>query len=195
MPTLIRLHDRLALGLERATADWLPGLAARLVFAAVLAGYFWASALTKIGPGLFGPFSFTDGAYVQILPAAMEAAGYDKTALPWFPHAVIVALGTWAEFVLPLLVILGLLTRLAALGMIGFILVQSYVDIAFHGADAATRGALFDRVSSSLILDQRTLWVFPLLYLVLRGAGLVSLDALLRRVLHGSFRDRPGEAL
>lgn len=178
----VALHDRGFAAVERASAGWLPGLLARLLFAAVLFGYFFRSAQTKVEPGLAGLFSFTDGAYVQILPAVMEAASYDASQIAWFPWTPIVALGTWAEFVLPMLVVAGLMTRLAALGMIVFILVQSWVDIAFHGADAATVGAWFDRVPGSLVADQRALWLFLLLVLVLRGGGALSLDGLLRRL-------------
>ena len=80
---------------------------------------------------------------------------------------------------MPLLIVLGLLTRLAALGMIGFVLLQSLTDIVGHGADAATVGAWFDRASDALILDQRAFWLLALLVLVLNGAGPLSLDRLL----------------
>ena len=82
----------------------------------------------------------------------------------------------WAEAVLPLLIILGLVTRLAALGMIGFIAVQSLTDIYGHMVDADTLGAWFDRSLGSLILDQRALWVMLLVVLVLKGAGPLSVD-------------------
>ncbi|MGI9451697.1 MAG: DoxX family protein, partial [Geminicoccaceae bacterium] len=88
---------------------------------------------------------------------------------------------TYAEFILPVLIILGLFTRLAALGMIGFVVVQSYVDVVFHGADEKTIGGWFDQLSDATILDQRTLWVFLLVYLVVRGPGLISLDTVLGR--------------
>jgi putative oxidoreductase len=68
---------------------------------------------------------------------------------------------------------------MAALGMIGFIAVQSFVDIAFHHADEKTIGALFDRFPDSVILDQRALWMVLLVTLAVRGAGMVSLDHLL----------------
>ena len=168
---------------ERALDGWLLGLLARLVFAAVLFGYYWNSALTKIGDGLFGVFLISDGAYMQILPAQMEAAGYDASAIPLLPWGLIVAAGTYAEFILPVLIVAGLMTRLAALGMIGFILVQSYVDIVFHHVDAATIGALFDRLPTAVILDQRALWVFLLAYLVVKGAGVVSVDGVVGRML------------
>lgn len=155
----------------------LPTLS-RLVFAGVLFAYFWASGLTKIGEGLFSPSS---GAYAQIFPRAFEALGYDPSGFALWQKLVVLG-GTYAEFVLPVLVVLGLFTRFAALGMIGFIIVQSLTDIIGHGADAATIGAWFDRASDAVILDQRALWLLPLLVLVLQGAGPISADAVLRFV-------------
>jgi len=60
--------------------------------------------------------------------------------------------------------------------MIGFIAVMTYVDITAHQVDAETIGAFFDRLPNAAISDQRLLWAFPLLYLVLRGPGAISLD-------------------
>ncbi len=160
------------------SGDWILPTLARLVFAAVLLGYFWASALTKFD----GPFSPALGAYVQIYPRAFEAAGYDASQMGLIPHLVVL-FGGWAEFVLPLLLTLGLLTRLAALGMVGFIVMQSLTDIYGHMVDAATIGAWFDRASDGLILDQRAFWVLLLGILITKGAGPLSLDRLLRRWL------------
>lgn len=149
---------------------------ARLVFAAVLLRYFWGSALTKLD-GLFTPAL---GAYAQIFPRQLEAAGYDISGFGAV-HWLVIMAGTYAEFILPALIVLGLLTRLAALGMIGFIIVQSLTDIVGHHADASTIGAWFDKGSDALILDQRAFWLLALLTLVLRGAGPLSLDALFAR--------------
>jgi putative oxidoreductase len=93
----------------------------------------------------------------------------------------VVLAGTYAEFILPLLIVIGLFTRLASLGMIGFVIVQSLTDIYGHGAtDGKTLGALFDRFPDAVILDQRLFWVFLLAVLVVKGAGALSVDALLR---------------
>lgn len=180
------LASSAASALERALDGWLTGLAARVVFAAVLFGYYWNSALTKVGEGIGGVFQIDDGAYFQIVPPIVEAAGYDASAVAFWPWGLIVTLGTYSEFALPVLIVAGLLTRLAALGMIVFVIVQSYVDIMFHGVDAETIGALFDRVPSSAIMDQRALWVFLLLVLVIKGAGAISLD----RLVFGKPGDR-----
>ena len=172
----IDIYGRITRGLDSLFDAWLLGLLARFVFLAVLFVYFINSALTKVGDGVLGFFTIDDAAYFQILPAVVERFGYDASQVPVFPYGLIVFFGTYSEFLLPVLIVLGLLTRIAALGMIVFVFVQSYVDIVFHKADAATIGAWFDNVSNSAILDQRTLWVFLLLYLVLRGPGLISLD-------------------
>ena len=97
-------------------------------------------------------------------------------------HWAVVWSGTVAEFILPILLLLGLFTRLAALGMIGFVFVQSLTDIYGHGADEKTIGAWFDRFSDAHIMDQRAFWVLMLLILVIKGAGPLSLD----RILKGS---------
>ncbi|MGB0498664.1 MAG: DoxX family membrane protein [Rubricella sp.] len=144
---------------------------ARFAFAAVLLAFFWNSAGTKLD-GLFTP---TLGAYAQIFPRALEAASYDLSSFGTVHHAIIL-LGAWAEYILPALILLGLFTRLAALGMIGFVLVMTIVDIAGHGAGI---GTWFDRDAASLIADQRLLWLVLLMTLVLRGAGPLSLDRII----------------
>ncbi len=173
------IFDRIALKLSQFGDQLLPFLA-RLVFAGVLLGYFWKSGTTKLGDGIFGIFSPSSGGYVQIFPRAMEAAGYDTSQLSFFHWAVVFA-GTVAEFVLPLLIVIGLLTRLAAFGMIGFVIVQSLTDLYGHGgiAHEGTLGAWFDRVPDALILDQRAFWVLCLMILVVKGAGAISADRLL----------------
>jgi len=179
MNILYRLHSAIFARLERA--EWILPTLARFLFAAVLAGYFWVSAMTKVGDGIFGVFQPSLGAYAQIFPKVMESVGYDVDALSLYHWAVVTA-GTLAEFILPALIILGLLTRLSAIGMIGFIIVQSLTDLNGHDkwGDNLVLGAWFDAPSNSLIMDQRSLWIFLLLVLVIKGAGPVSFDRALR---------------
>lgn len=177
MTALLRIYDRSFSAAEAALAPWLLPTLARLVFAGVLLVHYWSSAMTKLGEGVAGLLRPSLGAYVQILPRTVEAAGYDLSQLGLVHRAVVVA-GTWAELVLPALIVAGLLTRLAALGMIGFVGVQSRVDVAGHNLGASATGAWFDADPSALILDQRAFWVVVLLMLVLRGAGPLSLDRL-----------------
>jgi putative oxidoreductase len=157
--------------------EWLLPTAARLVFSGVLLVYFWASALTKLGDGVFTP---SVGAYAQVFPRLFEAVGYDASQLGLWPRLVVLA-GTWGEFVLPALIVLGLFTRLAALGMVGFVAMQSLTDIYGHLAGPETVGAWFDRASDALILDQRAFWMLLFVVLIMKGAGPLSADWLLRR--------------
>lgn len=180
MTALTSLHNAVFARLH--ATEGLLGTTARFLFAAIFLMYFWVSGLTKLGDGFFALFSPSLGAYAQIFPRAMEAAGYDASQLSIL-HTLIVLVGTWAEFILPLLIVVGLLTRLAALGMIGFIAVQTLTDLIGHGvwSEPGTVGAWFDKIPNSVIMDQRALWVFLLLVLVVRGAGPLSLDHVLTR--------------
>jgi len=179
---LTKLHHRVFGFLERLGDAWLLGLIARFAFAAVLWFYFLNSARTKVGDGFFGFFSISPGAYYQIALPAVDAAGGDVDAVAFFPWGLIVTMGTYAEFILPLLIVIGLFSRLAALGMIGFIAVQTFVDITVHQIGAESIGALFDRFPDSIIADQRLLWIVPLTVIILKGPGLLSADALLTRL-------------
>ncbi len=172
---MFAFYDRLITRITPLGDATLPTLS-RLTFAGVLFMYFWNSGLTKLGDGIFGIFSPSTGAYAQIFPKAFEATGYDTSQLNAFHWAVVTG-GTIAEFLLPVLIVLGLLTRLSALGMIGFIVVQSLTDIIGHGAEF---GAWFNRMPGELIADQRAFWVLALLILVFKGAGPLSLDRLFR---------------
>lgn len=177
-----QLHDGVFGLAEKLTDGWFLGLFARFVFFAVLYFYFLNSFGTKVGEGFAGFFQIQDGAFYQIAPKAMDAVSGDVGALPFFPWKIIVPLGTYMELILPALVVVGLFTRVAAVGMIGFVMVQTLTDIFGHMADAQTIGALFDRFPDSLIADQRLLWSVPLVYLALKGGGAISLDAILVRL-------------
>ncbi len=175
---MLALYDRAVHALNTAAPAILPTLA-RFIFAATLLFYFWNSAGTKwegtpLSPGV--------GGYAQIFPRAMEAVGYDISQMSIFHWAVVVA-GTLAEYVLPLLIVIGLFTRLAALGMIGFVTVQSLTDLYGHGGieHAETLGAWFDGLPTGAILDQRAFWMLLFVTLLLRGAGPLSIDRLLSR--------------
>ena len=165
--------------IRRLAEGWFIGLAARLVFLGVVFNYYLNSFLTKVGEGFAGFFQIESGAYFQIVPAAMEASGYDIENVS-VPAHLMVYFGTYLELILPCLIVVGLLTRLSALAMIGFIGVQTFVDIKFHGADQKTIGAWFDAVSGSAIWDQRSLWIFLLITLVIYGAGFFSADHFLK---------------
>jgi putative oxidoreductase len=182
MTALITLYNSVFSRIEEALGPWLMPTIARICFASVLLFYYWNSGYQKLGEGLDGLFFPSDGAYVSILPKRMDEVGYDISQLGTLDY-LIVFLGTWAELILPLLIVIGLFTRVAALGMIGFVIVQSYVDVVGHGIDTKTFGSFFDGQSNGLVADQRFLWIFLLLLLVVRGAGPISVDAIRPRAI------------
>ncbi len=175
MNALLNLHNKPFEAISAKLSPWFLPTMARFTFAATLLMYFWTSASLKLGDSIF---SLGFGAYGQILPRAFENAGYDPSNISTFYKFVAYA-GTYAEFILPALIVIGLFTRLAALGMIGFTLVQSYVDIYGHMADETAIGSWFERISDSPIMDQRLFWITILLILFTRGAGPLSADKLI----------------
>lgn len=179
MNMLVSLYDAVFQKVERA--DWILPTVARFLFAALFLGYFWVSGLTKLGDGVLGFLKPSVGAYAQIFPRAMEAAGYDASQLSMF-HTLVVLAGTWGEFILPFLIVIGLFSRFAALGMIAFVVMQTLTDLYGHGAigEPSTVGKWFDKIPDSVIMDQRALWIFVLLVIVFKGAGPMSVDHLLR---------------
>ena len=177
MQFILNLHDRVFETINKLLGPWFLTTAARFSFTSVTMLFFWTSGKTKIGDSIISP-SF--GAYAQIFPKKFESLGYDESLMSGL-DTLIVLLGTYAEFLLPLMIALGLFTRLASVGMIGFIAVMSIVDISGHGVDAATIGQMFDRLPYGLIMDQRLLWVFVLMVLIIKGAGPISLDYILKR--------------
>lgn len=174
MTELLDRYARATDALQRA--DWLVPTLARVVFALVFLMYFLNSAGTKIDGSIF---TASAGAFGQIFPKAAEAVLYDVTQLSVFQRLVIFA-GTLAEYVLPVLIVAGFLTRVSALAMIGFVVVQTVVDVTGHGV---ALGAWLNNAPE--LIDQRTLWVFLLLVLVLRGAGPISVDAAAHRSVFG----------
>ena len=181
---LIRsMHDGFFGAIEKLANGWFLELAARFVFAGVLMVYYLHSASLKVGSGIAGFFQPSFSAYIQILTEQVMVSYDLEIANVPFYLKVVVYMGTYAEFLLPILIVIGLFTRVSALGMIVFICVQSYVDVYLLGVDASTVGALFDRESGSAIVDQRTLWIFVLLVLVVKGGGALSVD----RLLSGMF--------
>lgn len=178
---IVNLHNRFFGALTKAGQSWLTGFSARFAFASVLLLYYLNSGWQKLGDGFFGFLNPSIGAYASILPSVMEQYGFDPSAIPFFPYGLIVYAGTWTELLLPILIIIGLFSRLAAIGMIFFVMVQTYVDINFHGLEDRFVGSMFDRFQDAIVWDQRFLWVFVLAIIVINGPGKLSLDHLLGR--------------
>ncbi|WP_019955033.1 DoxX family protein [Yoonia vestfoldensis] len=140
-----RLRD--VIRLINSWADHLPpdivALAAR-VFPAVV---FWQSARTKVDG-----FTITDSTYFLF---------EQVYALPVIPPATAALLATLAEHLLPVLLILGLLSRFSALGLL---VMTAVIQIFVFPEAWVTHG----------------LWAVALVVVLAHGPGRLSLDHLLR---------------
>lgn len=148
MTSLLDLYDRTV---TRVSAR-LPESLMLLFMRVVLAGVFWRSGQTKIAEGTW--FTISDNAF------ALFETEYSGVPLPSHLAAV---MATVSEHLFPVLLVFGLLTRFAALALLGMTLV---IQI-FVYPDA--------------FWTEHSLWMAMQLALIVRGAGLFSLDALLAR--------------
>lgn len=136
--------NRLAAALERLLSHDLLALVARLGIAAV----FFLSGRTKVD----GWLTVSDGAH---------ALFRDEYRLPLLPPELAAHLAAYAEHLFPVLLVLGLLTRLSALALLGM--------------TAVIQGFVYPDAWPTHLS-----WAGLLLYLVARGPGRLSLDRLLR---------------
>ena len=147
----MRIRLRQAYGRFVSLAASRPAEAAALLLVRVaLGGVFWRSGQTKIAEGTW--FSISDTTY--------ELFRTEYAAVPLPSEFAAVAAAT-AEHVFPALLLLGLATRFSALALLGMTLVIQ----------------LF--VYPEAWWPVHSLWAALALVLIVRGAGLVSLDALL----------------
>lgn len=179
--SLMRFYERVFAFIDRVTEGWLLPTLARFVFLAVLFLFFVNAGFVKIGDGFFGFLNPSLGAYFSIVPEAIQKAGMDVSNLSLGTQLIVLA-GTWGEILLPVMIVVGLLTRIACLGMIVFIAVMTYVDVNMPGVKPETIGSLFDGKAEGK-WDDHLLWAFLVLIPVLKGPGPISVDFVLGRVL------------
>jgi putative oxidoreductase len=146
MRRAFRSYDRIAKWLS---GPWIES-GALLLTRLALAGVFWRSGRSKV----------VEGSWLTI--DETQYFLFDEFGLP-IPSALMVPVTTYAEFVLPILVAAGLLTRLSALGLLAMTLVIQF--LIFPEAWWPTH----------------SLWAALALVLISRGGGIFSLDALLVR--------------
>ena len=132
--------NRIADALSRLVSHGFLALGARLALAAI----FFLSARTKVE----GFLTVSEGAYTLFR---------EEYKVPLLPPEIAAHLATYAEHLLPLFLVLGLLTRLSALGLLG----MTAVIQVFVYPDA---------------WPTHLSWAMLALYLVGRGAGPASLD-------------------
>ncbi len=140
----------------RDLANMIPHSLIAVLARAAIAAIFWRSALTKVDQD----FRVTD------LTIALFQDEYLKN-LPFLPAAPMAYLATAIEFSMPSLILVGLLTRLATLPLIGMAL---FIQIFVYPTS----------------WPDHLIWITLLGFLLARGPGLISLDALLARQFGGN---------
>lgn len=148
MTKMIATYDRAV----AVISGRLPESLMLLFMRVVLAGIFWRSGQTKLAEGSW--FRISDSAFY------LFETEYSGVPLPSHFAAV---MATVSEHLFPVLLVLGLFTRAAALALLGMTMV---IQI-FVYPDAWW--------------TEHSLWVAMQLALVVRGAGLISFDNLLAR--------------
>ncbi len=136
----------------------LIALVARFSIAAV----FWKSGQTKI-EGL--AIDIVDGRFSLGWPRLADSAVdlfRDEYKVPLIPPELAAPLAATAEHLLPVLILIGLATRLSALGLLAMTVV---IQIFVYPGAYPTHGV----------------WAAALLYLVATGPGAVSIDHWLAR--------------
>ena len=113
-----------------------------------LAGVFWRSARTKV----------EDGSWMTISDTTYYLFANDYSGVPLPSHFAAV-MATVSEHAFPILLVLGLFTRLSALALLGMTMV---IQIFVYPAEWWT---------------QHSLWAALALILIVRGGGMISLDA------------------
>jgi putative oxidoreductase len=145
-----------------AALDSIPHGAIALLARFSLATTFWLSGQTKVEGLVIDPVG---GRIEPGWPRISENALFlfqDEYDLPLIQPDVAAHLAAVAEHVLPLLLLLGLATRLSAFALLLMTLV---IQLFVYPAAYPTHG----------------LWAALLLYLIARGPGAVSLDRLIAR--------------
>lgn len=127
-----------------------------------VAAVFWKSGQTKI-EGL--AIDLVSGNFEFGLPRLSASAVdlfRDEYRLPLLPPELGAALAAWGEHMLPVLLLLGLGTRFAALGLLAM---TAVIQLLVYPSAYPTHGV----------------WASVLLWLMVRGPGAMSLDHLLSR--------------
>lgn len=152
MRKLIAAHQ----GVITAVSGRVPEAAALLLTRMALAGVFWRSGRSKVA----------EGTWLEISDTTRFLFAEEYKAVP-LPPDLAAPLAAYAEHLFPVLLVLGLATRLSALALLGMTMViQIFV---------------FPEAWWSV----HSLWAALCLVLIVRGGGLLSLDALARRMVPG----------
>ena len=148
LQTLTRPYDRFVGLVSSRVPETLMLLFVRMT----LAGVFWRSGRTKV----------EEGSWLTVSENTIYQFADDPfNKVPVLPSELAAYLTTYAEHALPILLVLGLFTRLSAFALLGMtIVIQIFV---FPEA----------------WWQVHSLWVALALILIVRGGGSLSVDALL----------------
>lgn len=127
-----------------------------------IAAVFWTSGQTKVEGFVF---NLVSGEFSLGWPRLSESALYlfeNEYKLPLLSPAIAAPMAALAEHALPVLLLIGLATRLSALGLLGM---TAVIQIFVYPGAYATHGT----------------WAALLLYLMARGPGVLSVDHWLAR--------------
>lgn len=148
LQTLTRPYDQFVALISGRLVESLMLLFVRVI----LAGVFWRSGRTKVEEGSW--LSVSENTSYQFAEDPFNK-------VPLLPSELAAHLTTYAEHALPILLVLGLFTRLSALALLGMTLVIQIF------------------VFPEAWWQVHSLWVALALMLIVRGGGGLSVDALL----------------
>ncbi|GIX19147.1 DoxX family protein [Erythrobacter cryptus] len=148
MTAILKFYDRAVALVTSGPLQHLTLLFVRVV----LAGIFWRSGRTKV----------EEGSLLDISDTTRFLFENDYSGVP-LPPDLAAVMATYSEHLFPILLVLGLFTRLSALALLGMTLVIQF----FVYPDAWW--------------PVHSLWVALALVLIMRGGGALALDALLLR--------------
>lgn len=157
----VGLVQRAAALCGRVPDSWI-ALLGRFSVAAI----FWKSGQTKI-QGF--AIDIVSGEFQFGMPRLADAVVdlfRDEYRLPLLPPELAATMAAWAEHVFPALILLGLATRFSALALLGM---TATIQIFVYPDAYPTHGV----------------WAAVLLFLVARGPGPLSLDALVAKRFAG----------
>ncbi|MEQ1597607.1 MAG: DoxX family protein [Casimicrobium sp.] len=148
LQSLTRRYDHIVALLSRRVAESIALVFVRLA----LAGIFWMSGRTKVDEGSL--LTVSENAIYQFSEEPFSN-------VPLLPSDIAAYLTTYAEHILPILLVLGLFTRLSALALMGMTLVIQFF------------------VFPEAWWQVHILWVALAMVLIVRGGGILTLDRLL----------------
>lgn len=149
MKAIFSIYDR---AIAMISSPWMFDLTL-LLTRIVLAGIFWRSGRTKVDEGTW--LSISETTYYLF---AEEYAGVPLQS------DLAAMLATVSEHLFPFLLVVGLLTRMSALALLGMTMVIQFF------------------VYPEAWWSVHSLWAALALVLIMRGGGMVSLDAALLRM-------------